>query len=367
MPKFIISSSRTVYKQNMVDSIEEIPQRLRILYPNSMFIDKETGKYAYYTNIYGSMYPQSQIESLDIIRIQIANSFDDLDYSFLIIPNIDSGFLAPNGKWYPCDFTGHHMLARYYLKSDEESLVKHGWFRISNGEIKNIHYASKVSLETLEKYGATQAQIDWLYENGYVTSQRTEAFLQKVIKFAIQQTRKNVKNNPTWKPWELKDLEKQEKPIPYKDPNMKYPQTQPRTQTKAKKPLGIINNNPGNIEYGAKWEGLTGKNKQFAVFKSPLYGVRAMARTLRTYQRNYNLNTIRKILNRYAPSFENNTNAYINYVSKKLNISPDAPINLEDDNILAQLIRAIMENEVGINNAYSLQMIQQGIKLEKAG
>ena len=53
-------------------------------------------------------------------------------------------------------------------------------------------------------------------------------------------------------------------------------------------PRGIRNNNPGNIRWSNdQWKGLIPKDqasdKAFCVFRSPEYGIRAMARILRKY------------------------------------------------------------------------------------
>lgn len=87
-------------------------------------------------------------------------------------------------------------------------------------------------------------------------------------------------------------------------------------------PRGIRNNNPGNIRWGADWQGLKKDGKlqdpSFCVFKSPVWGIRALAKLLKNYQRLYGLNTPRKIINRYAPPNENQTQAYIQSVAHQL-------------------------------------------------
>src|SRR4051812_38910947 len=89
---------------------------------------------------------------------------------------------------------------------------------------------------------------------------------------------------------------------------------------------GIINANPGNIDRGkppTAWLGLATPaemtpeqkaEKRFAVFRSPEYGIRALAKLLQTYQSKHGLRTVRGIINRWAPPVENNTGAYVNAV-----------------------------------------------------
>lgn len=59
-----------------------------------------------------------------------------------------------------------------------------------------------------------------------------------------------------------------------------------------KVPRGIRNNNPGNITHNvtrnvARWWGqsLTQNDKHFVEFVDPVWGIRAIAKTLMTYQR----------------------------------------------------------------------------------
>ena len=74
-------------------------------------------------------------------------------------------------------------------------------------------------------------------------------------------------------------------------------------------PRGIRNNNPGNIRWGSDWKGLKKDGKQqdpsFCIFETPEYGIRALAKLLRNYQRLYGLNTPYRIISRYAPPTEN--------------------------------------------------------------
>lgn len=114
---------------------------------------------------------------------------------------------------------------------------------------------------------------------------------------------------------------------------------------------GERNNNPGNIrKSGVNWLGLApNQNDIFATFVSPEYGIRAMGLLLRGYEAK-GYNTIRKIVSRYAPSTENDTNAYINAVSARMNgVSPDQALDLSNAGILASLINAMIVQENGRN------------------
>ena len=67
----------------------------------------------------------------------------------------------------------------------------------------------------------------------------------------------------------------------------------------------------------------------FCQFKSLEYGWRAAFYLLtRTYYHKHRLYTIRTIIRRWAPESENNTEAYINNVSKLTGILPDEPLGI---------------------------------------
>lgn len=129
-------------------------------------------------------------------------------------------------------------------------------------------------------------------------------------------------------------------------------------------PRGIRNNNPGNIRWGSNWNGLDEegkkKDKEFCVFVGPTFGIRALARLLMNYHRIYGINTIRGIINRYSPSNENNTEAYINHVSKLMGIDADEKINVYDENVIRPLVKAIIQHENGVM-PYSDEVINEGL------
>ncbi|UDN34684.1 structural protein [Proteus sp. NMG38-2] len=117
----------------------------------------------------------------------------------------------------------------------------------------------------------------------------------------------------------------------------------------AKIARGERNNNPGNIRHGSKWQGLSVEqtDKDFCQFISPEYGIRAIYKLLQTYQKKYGLNTIKTIINRYAPPNENNTIGYINRASKEIGIGINTPINTQLKNITIPLVIAIVNIELG--------------------
>ena len=122
-------------------------------------------------------------------------------------------------------------------------------------------------------------------------------------------------------------------------------------------PRGIRNNNPGNIEAnGTSWQGMTGDDGRFAIFSEPFYGIRALARILKTYRDKYNLVTVRQIINRWAPATENNTGAYISSVAGRLGVSADDRLSPSD---YPALVTAIIRHENGVQS-YGADIIEAG-------
>ena len=97
-------------------------------------------------------------------------------------------------------------------------------------------------------------------------------------------------------------------------------------------PRNIRNNNPLNIRRSKdKWQGLAAKQNDpsFFKFESMEMGWRAAFVILtKTYYHKYRLFTIRKIINRWAPSVENDTEAYVKRVSDLTGIDPDEPLGI---------------------------------------
>ena len=107
-------------------------------------------------------------------------------------------------------------------------------------------------------------------------------------------------------------------------------------------PRGIRNNNPGNIRYGdfAYKHGATGRDSGgFAIFPSMEMGMAAERALLSNYVARGD-DTVRKIISKYAPASENDTNGYINQVSKKLGIGSDQKLTATHIDAIAQAIYA---------------------------
>ena len=140
--------------------------------------------------------------------------------------------------------------------------------------------------------------------------------------------------------------------------------------SRAMQSRGFRNNNPGNIDWSAKnkWQGqtgieATGSPPRFTTFKSPEYGIRALAMLLTTYQDRHNCRTIRQFIQRWAPSNENNTDAYVSAVARHMKVESGSYIvdthKYED---MRPLTEAIITHELG-GQPYASSVIDEGLRL----
>lgn len=90
-------------------------------------------------------------------------------------------------------------------------------------------------------------------------------------------------------------------------------------------PRGIRNNNPLNIRKGDAWLGMVDNptDPEFVQFVEMVYGVRAAFIILHRYFTIYGLDTVEKIISRWAPSSENNTKSYIRAVCQRTGFGPN--------------------------------------------
>lgn len=114
-------------------------------------------------------------------------------------------------------------------------------------------------------------------------------------------------------------------------------------------PRGYRNNNPLNIRISSdlfQGEVRPSRDKSFKQFETMAYGYRAAFRILRNYYNRYSLKTIRQIINRWAPSSENDTEAYITHVSDYSGIPADATINIYSEQQMCAIVAgmSLMEN-----------------------
>jgi len=126
---------------------------------------------------------------------------------------------------------------------------------------------------------------------------------------------------------------------------------------------GLRLNNPGNIERnGIGWQGLATDqpDARFAKFVSPEYGIRAMGRILNSYAKR-GVNTVRTVINTWAPPHENNTGAYVRHVADRLGVDPDDALSggLQER---TRLVAAIIRHEQGLQ-PFSDEFIKQSLQI----
>lgn len=112
-------------------------------------------------------------------------------------------------------------------------------------------------------------------------------------------------------------------------------------------PRGIRNKNPGNIRISlSQWMGkLRIADPEFEQFSEMKFGIRALMKLLIGYI-NRDFNTIEKIITRYAPSNENDTQAYIKSVCDRTGFERDE-ILTPDEGTIKRLVYAISYHENG--------------------
>lgn len=147
---------------------------------------------------------------------------------------------------------------------------------------------------------------------------------------------------PIWRAEQFKgDLDKIHAPSTEKNINS-TPTIMPYDQRKVNS-RGLRNNNAGNVRAAPNTVGHDGG---FPVFASARDGNAALARQLMLYGDRGN-NTLNGIIHTYAPSKENNTQAYVKAVSEMTGFNPYDRINLHSPETLQKLIPAIIKHENG--------------------
>lgn len=118
-----------------------------------------------------------------------------------------------------------------------------------------------------------------------------------------------------------------------------------------KQTRGLRNNNPLNIRLSTdKFVGEVqpSTDKEFKQFVTAAYGYRAAFKILRNYINNYKLDTIRKMITRWAPPSENHTKAYIRSVSDYSGIDPDTPVRADDRIAMIAIVAGMSRVENGV-------------------
>lgn len=126
-------------------------------------------------------------------------------------------------------------------------------------------------------------------------------------------------------------------------------------------PVGIENNNPGNIRFNKnnKWAGQDGQNKGFCKFSAPEYGVRAVYKIIDKKDGK----TVRQIISAYAPPSENSVDNYLKVVKRESGMNAGEVVNSKIEK--EKLVRAILIMESG-KGKISENDIAKGIRLAQS-
>lgn len=125
---------------------------------------------------------------------------------------------------------------------------------------------------------------------------------------------------------------------------------------------GIKNNNPLNIRNSStvfNGEVTPSADKDFKQFQTLAHGYRAGFKILQTYKTK-GVDSVEKIINRWAPANENNTNGYISFVCLKSGLQPTDKVN---ESNIKKLVYAMSWMENGTQPL--LSVIDSGFDLLK--
>lgn len=137
------------------------------------------------------------------------------------------------------------------------------------------------------------------------------------------------------------------------------------------RPRGVRNNNPGNIDRTHPRQGWMGgipddklTDTRFEQFEAPLFGLRAIAKTLITYSTKDGCRTVRDIIYRWAPrSDHNDTQSYALNVAHALGFSSELAMpNLHSEAALIVFLKAIVSQENG-QDPYSHDLYVQAVQM----
>ncbi|MGO4364531.1 structural protein P5 [Pseudomonas sp. PAB10] len=138
---------------------------------------------------------------------------------------------------------------------------------------------------------------------------------------------------------------------------------------------GVRNRNPGNIDYNPanQWQGQLKPDpaieKRFARFDTAENGIRALGKLLINYRGKdgmpgvggQGIDTPREFVARWAPGNENNTEAYIAAIAKRLGVQPSDVIDIKNPATLRAVMFGIIVHENG-GNPYPDAVFEEGLR-----
>ena len=63
-------------------------------------------------------------------KVVEVNDRDDLDYSYILNPDSDLGWISPDGRFYGCGYRDHAAVAERVLKKTDDQLEDEGWVKV---------------------------------------------------------------------------------------------------------------------------------------------------------------------------------------------------------------------------------------------
>lgn len=138
-----------------------------------------------------------------------------------------------------------------------------------------------------------------------------------------------------------------ELPMENLEPDFLYAPVDPQFDSAA---LAVKNKNPMNIKTldNDVWAGQIGEDAQgHAMFSSWEYGVRAGAFTLRSYAQKHNVDTVDKLVDRFAEAKGQRHTAYVLYLCQQMGVDEDEKISLIEH--MPKLLRAMSKYESGLD------------------
>jgi hypothetical protein len=158
-------------------------------------------------------------------------------------------------------------------------------------------------------------------------------------------------------------LHKQTTPERSENSSTETPQSPQTTPKNSNLPRGLRNNNPLNIRHNSDtFQGeVTGTDKSFKTFSCMPYGYRAGFVILHTYLMRGE-NTIAKIVSRWAPPNENDTEKYIAFVERFSGISRGRELTSIDGADYVLIVSAMSFMENGVNA--DISEIKAGFNLQ---
>ena len=94
-------------------------------------------------------------------------------------------------------------------------------------------------------------------------------------------------------------------------------------------------------------------------YHQSVWGIRALVKILLTYRFHHKRFTVESIIERWAPPSENDTDAYIAFVCRKLGVNPTDELNNTIEDYLP-LVKAIIQMENGMQ-PYDDELLVEGM------